>query len=148
MSAHLRDNIKHIVDSLNVNGTMIITKDLYIGVDHPVEATLIFSNFMSSKDLINRDILTPLMFYFKEDVPEDDPYGYLIKKALPYCIGYKEDNEDYILRDIYRGRSALIIGDRKDAIVFDTGLVPDKYITTPELTPSTINPKLDFLPVF
>ena len=144
MTDNFRSNIKNIIQLCNIDETLIIEKDFSIGETTETDITIIFSNAMSNRELINRDILKPLMHYFKGDLPQDSPYEYILKRILPFCIAYIESNTDKIISEIHRGRTVLIVGQRKDAIVLDTIDFIDKGLKEPVLSSAILNSNIDF----
>ena len=79
---NLNDNISNIKKQLGSQNELVIRK-LVIGKNNGVEAAIIYINGLVNKDMIDRDILNPLMLHVQEDLTGmGNVEEYLYKKLL------------------------------------------------------------------
>ncbi|MCJ7688160.1 MAG: spore germination protein, partial [Clostridiaceae bacterium] len=66
-NGNLDVNIDLIRNGLGEQSPMVV-KHFYIGIDKPLEAVIIYVNGIANKDIIDRDILNPLMLHVQENL--------------------------------------------------------------------------------
>ncbi|MBE6066004.1 spore germination protein [Clostridium cochlearium] len=117
---NIEENINIIINELNNNSELIIKRFL-IGIKNPIDVAIIYINGLVNSDLINRDILNPLMIEIREDLSEILYLSdYLCKKYI--CISDAQIEEDVrkVVNQIKNGKTVLIINQCKDYILMDT----------------------------
>ena len=78
----LNGNIDLIRNGLGTQSPMVV-KHFYIGMDQPLEAAIIYVNGITNKDIIDRDILNPLMIHIQENLNGKANIGdYLCKRYI------------------------------------------------------------------
>ena len=86
----LNGNIDLIRNGLGKQSPMVV-KHFYIGIDQPLEAAIIYVNGITNKDIIDRDILNPLMIHIQENLNGKAKYRRLSLQKIYF-------NEQYIGR--------------------------------------------------
>ncbi|AQM61491.1 MULTISPECIES: spore germination protein [Clostridium] len=136
--------VKSIIDSITSSPDTIIVKELLIDKFKSTNITLLYSNATVDKDIINRDILTPLMYNFNVEFPKDcDKYEYLLKVALPVSNATIESSFPKIVEAIDGGKTLLIFDDSHKAISMDTTSFTYRSPSTPSITSSIASAKED-----
>ncbi|MEG2738896.1 MAG: hypothetical protein RR950_07470, partial [Clostridium sp.] len=70
--------VQSLIENLTSTPNNIIIKELLIDKNKSTKLTLVFENSMVDKDILNRDILTPLMYDFNMIFPKNcDKYDFL-----------------------------------------------------------------------
>ncbi len=79
---NLKENLDLINDRIGKNN-IVVTKSLLIGNEEQLEGAIIYINGLASKDIIDRDVLHPLMLHIKENL-KDKPniMEYISKNIL------------------------------------------------------------------
>ena len=67
---NIEENINIIINELNNNSELIIKKISNWNKKNPIDVAIIYINGLVNSDLINRDILNPLMIEIREDLSE------------------------------------------------------------------------------
>ncbi|WP_291634148.1 spore germination protein [Clostridium sp.] len=116
----LNGNIELIRNELGVNSPMVV-KHFYIGVDQPLEAAIIYVNGITNKDIIDRDILNPLMIHIRENLNGKANIGdYLSKRYISMSNTLIEDDLDEVINHLKRGKTAVLINGALEVIIADT----------------------------
>ncbi|MGK0466538.1 spore germination protein [Clostridium sp.] len=112
----------------------IIIKNFYLGITKPLNASIIYINGLSNKDIINRDILTPLMLHINEtlDAKEDTP-DYLAKKYIVMCNTLIENDINIVINSLKSGKSVILIENINSFIVIDTTAGNYRSISDPPI---------------
>lgn len=114
------DQIHFIIDEIGKKNPVII-KDFYIGKTEPLNASIIYINGLSNKDIIDRDILTPLMLHVHETLtPNENILDYLAKSYIAMCDSSIETDINNVIDSIKGGKAALLIENVTNFIVIDT----------------------------
>lgn len=115
-----RDQINFIINEIGKKNPIII-KDFYIGKTEPLNASVIYINGLSNKDIIDRDILTPLMLHVHEILtPKEDIPNYLAKSYIAMCSTVIETDINNVILAIKEGKTAVLIENINSFIVIDT----------------------------
>lgn len=136
------DEIKNLVGSKNE----LVIKEFIIGKKNCIEAAIIYINGLSDKNVIDRDILKPLMLYLEDDlsiVPNIEYY--LIKRYITVSNTNVETNINQVADSIKRGKSAILIEDSNNFIIIDTTGGAHRSITDPENETSVKGPRDGFV---
>ena len=112
----------------------IIIKNFYIGKITPLNASIIYINGLANKDIIDRDILTPLMLHVHETLAlNDDTPDYLAKSYIAMCNTEIQADIHNVIEAIKSGKTAIIIENINSFIVIDTTGGNYRSITDPPI---------------
>jgi hypothetical protein len=116
----LDGNIDLIRNGLGLQSPMIV-KHFYIGIDQPLEAAIIYVNEIANKDIIDRDILNPLMLHVQENLNGKTCIGdYLSKRYISMSNTLVELDLNVVLGYLKRGKTAVLINGALEVIIADT----------------------------
>ncbi|HEY8892119.1 MAG TPA: spore germination protein [Clostridium sp.] len=116
----LDGNIDLIRNGLGKQSSMVV-KHFYIGRDQPLEAAIIYVNGITDKDIIDRDILNPLMIHIGENLNGMVNIGdYLCKRYISMSNTSVELDLNVVLKDLKRGKTAVLINGASEVIIADT----------------------------
>lgn len=136
------NEIKSLVKSSN----SLIIKNFDIGKKSSVEGAIIYINGLSNKDIIDKDILKPLMLYVEEDLSTVQDLSYFLnKKYITMSNSYIETDINKALEAIKRGKCLLIIQGDNNFIVIDTTGGEYRTISDPENETSIRGPRDSFV---
>ncbi|MGL4571286.1 MAG: spore germination protein [Clostridium sp.] len=136
--------VKSLIDNLTSNPNNIIIKELLIDKLKSTKLTVVFENSIVDKDILNRDILTPLMYDFNNIFPKDcDKYNFLLQVALPVGNATIESSFSVILSALSDGKTLLIFDDSHKAIIIDTTSFKYRPPSPPSLASSIASSKED-----
>lgn len=136
--------VNEILQITTSTSSSIIKKELLIDKDKSTPITLIYSESTVDKNIINRDILNPLMNNFNVLFPENvDKYEFLIKVALPVCNAKIETSISDISNALSLGKTLIIFDGYRKSIIIDTTLFTYRSISEPTLTSSISSSKED-----
>ncbi|GIM28253.1 spore germination protein [Clostridium polyendosporum] len=110
-------NIKNLIGDKNE----LVIRNLIIGKKNCLEAAIIYMNGLANKDMIDRDILNPLMLHVVEDL-NDIPNisDYIYKKYIAVSNTNVETDINKAVDNIKRGNTVLLVQGSHDFIVVDT----------------------------
>lgn len=126
-SGNLDENIELIRNGLG-NKNPIVVKHFYIGIDKPLDAAIIYIDGLINKDILNRDILNPLMMHIQENLTgKEDISNYLCKRYISMSNTLVESDLNILLKHLKSGSSVLLINGVTEAIIVDTkgGMIRD-----------------------
>lgn len=104
-------NINNISKQLGGQNEVII-RNFIIGKKGCIEATIIYINGLVNKDIIDRDILNPLMLHVDEDLINfENVENYIYKKYIAVSNTYIETDINKVVDSIKRGKTVLLIQD-------------------------------------
>ena len=116
----LNGNIDLIRDGLGTQSPMVV-KHFYIGMDQPLEAAIIYVNGIANKDIIDRDILNPLMIHIRENLNGKANIGdYLCKRYISMSNTLVESDLNVVVNHLKRGKTAVLINGALEVIIADT----------------------------
>jgi spore germination protein KA len=116
----LNGNIDLIREGLGVQSPMVV-KHFYIGMDQPLEAAIIYVNGLANKDIIDRDILNPLMIHIQENLNGKASIGdYLCKRYISMSNTLIESDLNIVLQYLKRGKTVVLINGASEVIIADT----------------------------
>lgn len=112
--------------------SQIFVKDLLIGNSNPIKACIVYVNGLANKDIIDRDILNPLMFQLKEELKNREGLAqYLCLKYIPMCGAIVDNNLNNAVEALKSGKTILIIEASEEVIIIDTAAGNYRAITEP-----------------
>lgn len=116
----LEESINTFTGKLGIKNPPIIKK-FFIGKDGITKAAIIYMDGIINKDIIDRDILKPLMVNIEEDISNyEEVSNYLCERYIYMSNTYVEKDIDKVVDSIKRGKTAIIINDVLDFIIVDT----------------------------
>jgi spore germination protein KA len=99
----------------------IIIKHILIGKGQPVDAALIYVNGLINKDIIDRDILQPLMLHVEENLSTQvNLADYIAKRYIAMSNTTVQGNLNEAIINIKRGNSVLFINYQPNFVIIDT----------------------------
>jgi spore germination protein KA len=99
----------------------IVVKDFYIGMDQPLEAAIIYVNGLANKDVIDRDVLNPLMLHIEENLTGKENIGdYLCKRYISMSNTIVALDLNIVIDHLKRGKTAVLINGVIEVIIADT----------------------------
>jgi len=131
INLNLKENLDLINDRIGKNN-IVVTKSLLIGNEEQLEGAIIYINGLASKDIIDRDVLHPLMLHIKENL-KDKPniMEYISKKYITMSNTKIEKDINNILSSLKRGQTALLLENSDEAIIIDTSSGDYRSISEP-----------------
>lgn len=137
--------INEILQTTTSTSSTIIMKELLIDKDKSTPIIIMYSEATVDKDIINRDILNPIMHNFNVLFPKDvDRYEFLIKVSLPVCNAKIETSFSQICNALRSGKTLIIFDGYRKSIIVDTTSFTYRSISSPTLTSSISSAKEDF----
>lgn len=116
----LEESINIFTCKIGIKNPPVIKK-FFIGKNRSTQAAIIYMNGITNKDLIDRDILKPLMVNIEEDISNyEEVSNYLCERYIYMSSTYVEKDIDKVVEDIKRGKTAIIINNVLDFIIIDT----------------------------
>ncbi|AKJ88382.1 spore germination protein [Clostridium sporogenes] len=131
INLNLKENLDLINDRIGKNN-IVVTKSLLIGNEEQLEGAIIYINGLASKDIIDRDVLHPLMLHIKENL-KDKPniMEYISKKYITMSNTKIEKDINNILSSLKRGQTALLLENSDESIIIDTSSGDYRSISEP-----------------
>ncbi|MCW6075450.1 spore germination protein [Clostridium sporogenes] len=128
---NLKENLDLINDRIGKNN-IVVTKSLLIGNEEQLEGAIIYINGLASKDIIDRDVLHPLMLHIKENLKnKPNIMEYISKKYITMSNTKIEKDINNILSSLKRGQTALLLENSDEAIIIDTSSGDYRSISEP-----------------
>jgi len=127
----LNDKINSITE-LCGNNQQIIIRKFQIGIVNPIDAALIYKDGLVDENIINRDLLNPLMHQIKEDlssiqlINEHVCYKYISMSKIAI-----ENDINTVAKNIKSGHTAILIYTTNSFIVANTSGGEHRNITEP-----------------
>lgn len=111
------ETIRGMVGSEN----QLIVKEILIGKDGAKEACIVYMNGLANKEMIDRDVLKPLMIYFNEDLSKVADAGeYLCKRYITMSNSCVERDMNAVADALKRGKCIILIDEYEKCIIVDT----------------------------
>lgn len=103
------------------NKEQLVIREILIGNKEYLEAAIIYMNGLANKDLIDRDILNPLMYRIDEYLNEiSSKEDYICKKYISVSNTNIETDINKAADSIKRGKTVIVISGSVNFIVSDT----------------------------
>jgi spore germination protein KA len=116
----LKGNIELIRNGLGKQSPIVV-KNFYIGLGEPLDAAIVYVNGISNKDIIDRDVLNPLMLYVEENLKGKEGIGdYLCKRYISMSDTSIESDLNVLINHLKRGKTAVLINGATEVIIADT----------------------------
>ena len=127
----LNDKINSITE-LCGNSQQVVTRKFQIGKVNPIGAAIIYKDGLVDQNIINRDILNPLMHQIDEDLSKIELIDqYVCDKYISMSKINIELDINMVVIDIKNGKTAIIITSTKGFIVADTAGGEHRSISEP-----------------
>ncbi|NFE79846.1 spore germination protein [Clostridium sporogenes] len=137
-------NLNSLQDKINSIKTLIgekndlIVKEFIICKTSNMEAVLLYINGLTNNQVIDRDILKPLMFNITEDLSIiDNLEEILCKKYISLSNAFLEEDINKAIFHLKRGKTILLLQDSKKFIILDTAGGEYRSISDPMNETST-----------
>lgn len=134
-------NIQCMIDSIgNLIGrkSKLAVKHFIIGKNTQINAAIVYTGGLVNKDVIDRDILSPLMLHVEEDLSQIPDIGdYLCKKYITMSSTFIETDINKAVEGIKRGKTGLLVEGYSKFIMVDTAEGIYRSVTDPESETST-----------
>lgn len=128
---NLEEKINSLTTEIGIKNPVII-KRFFIGKKEPIAACTVYMEHLVRRDIINRDILTPLMFNVEEEIIiGEDTCEYLCRKYIPLSNIVTENNIINASESIKIGKTIILIDGVNDFIVADTKGGEQRNISDP-----------------
>lgn len=135
-------NIKKLLGEQNE----VVVRNLLIGKNNCIEAVIIYLNGLINKNIIDRDILSPLMLHVGEDfIGKNNIEEYIQKRYIAVSDSYVEKNINNAATDIKEGKTVVIIENCCNFIVVNTQGGNYRTISEPENDLSLRGPRDGFV---
>lgn len=132
ISNNLVQNIENIKNEIG-DENFLVVKNFYLGGNIPLDAAAIYVNGLVNKDIIDRDVLKPLMLNIQEDLNgKMNLPDYLCRRYISMSNTVVETEMSNIVSYLKRGKTAIIINGVNEAIVIDTSGGTYRNIGEPE----------------
>ncbi|MFL0197999.1 spore germination protein [Clostridium sp. WILCCON 0269] len=142
---NINDNINNIKNLLGKQ-TELVIRNLLIGNKNSLGAAIIYVNGLTDKNMVDRDILKPLMLNANEDFTNvQNVEDYINKKYIAVSDTYIETDINKAVEGIKRGKTVLVIQDSCNFIVVNTAGGIYRAIAEPENDPSLRGPREGFV---
>ncbi|HEY8805040.1 MAG TPA: spore germination protein [Clostridium sp.] len=127
----LNENINNIKKLLGTQNESVI-RNFIIGRGNYLEAAIIYMDGLAKKDMIDRDILNPLMLHVNENfISMENIEEYICKKYIAVSNTYVETDINKVVDNIKRGKTILLVQDSCKFIIIDTTGGVYRAITEP-----------------
>lgn len=148
LSKNLERNLQILREALGQSSDVII-RDMKIGSNLNVDAAVIYIDGLVDRELLNRDILQPLMFdlpLMKDHVKQDHASLINLIESSVLTVGQIISTEDIdqVISDVLKGHTAILIEDTPQALLIDAKGWKTRSIEEPKNEVSIRGPKDSF----
>jgi len=127
----LKNKINSITE-LCGNNQQIVIRKFSIGIVNPIDAALIYKDGLVDQNIINRDLLNPLMHQVNEDLSTILLINeHVCDKYISMSKIVIENDVNIVAKDIKSGQTAILIYTTNSFIVADTAGGEHRNITEP-----------------
>ncbi|GAA0179783.1 spore germination protein [Clostridium sediminicola] len=120
MNTNIDTNIDLIINEIG-SKSPITVKHFFIGNEEVLDAVLIYVEGLVNKEMIDRDILTPLMNNVDEkSILKDSSLEYICKRFIPVSNTSIESDINKVIDSIKSGKTAILIDGISSSIVLNT----------------------------
>lgn len=141
----LNQNIDKFINSIGKKSP-VITKKFYIGKDKNMKAAIIFVDDLADKNIIDKNLLNPLINFVNEDlsVIQNLP-EYITEMHIPIASTTIQYDINKAIDNVKRGKTVLLIDRYEQFIIIDTSDGKIRAITEPENEAVLRGPRDGFL---
>lgn len=129
--AKLKQNIDYIINEVGVNSSVII-KEFYVGKNTNMNAAILYVKSIVDQNIIDRDILTPLMLQVDDEyLKNNDAIDIISKKYIVASNTTVESDMNKAVDAIKAGSTVVLIGEFKSFIIINTSSNVGRSISEP-----------------
>lgn len=139
----LNENI-NIIKNIFTNDTTIVYRELSVGNPDKTKCILIYIDGMANTQLINENIIKPILLNDICDINHSEIIEVLMKEVLLTGNNKKSDLVDDIISGIIYGKSILFIDGFADVIIIDTIGWQTREISEPQAETIVRGPREGF----
>ena len=112
-------NVSFILSEIGQQSPIAV-KEFVIGKVNFIKAAIIYNGGMVNKDMLNRDVLNPLMFQVTEELfVANSILEYLARKYISLCGTAVKDNIEEAFRGLKTGKAILLVDGVSSFIIID-----------------------------
>lgn len=101
--------------------SLLVIKHVLAGKDQPVDLALVYVDGLVDKNIIDRDILQPLMLHIDENLNgKDNLADYLAKRYIAMSQTTVMSNIDEAIINVKRGKSIIFVNNQLNFMIVDT----------------------------
>lgn len=121
ISRILQQNVDFITKEVG-NKSPIVVKNFYIGKSSSfLNCAIIYKNALIDKNILDRDVLNPLMLHVDIDLTTDENTpDFICKKYIPMCSTSVEKDINKAIEGIKSGKTVILIDQIQNFIIVDT----------------------------
>lgn len=120
LSTSIYENISLVKKILSKNPTVVF-RNFEIQVEYPIKCCMIFADEMANKELLNENILKPLMrVNLNSPVETNELLDFLVNKVINSSKLNKSEDMDELIGSILSGDAVLLIDGIVQALVIDS----------------------------
>lgn len=133
MSKETFDKTIKDIQTIFHNDISLVIRNINIGKNHPISTVIIFNKLLSDKDVIDRDILHPLMHSISEDLSfMSEVNSHLLATYISLASTYIENDFNKVIEAIKRGDTLIYTEKSNGYLLCDTTGGPYRAISEPE----------------
>jgi spore germination protein KA len=130
-SEDIKKNISFILNEIGRQSPVAV-KEFIIGGANFIKAAIIYNNGMVNKDMLNRDVLKPLMFQVTEALDVNDKIlQYFSMKYISMCGTSVKNNIEEAIKGIKTGNAVLLVNGVSSFILIDASEGTYRSISEP-----------------
>ncbi|MCY6355150.1 spore germination protein [Clostridium sp. ZS2-4] len=131
LNYNLEEKINFLTTEIG-NKNPVIIKRFFIGKNQPISACALYMEALAERDIINRDLLRPLMFNVEEEIIlGKDTCEYLCRKYIPLSNTVTESDISKAAEAIKIGKTVILIDSLEYFIITDTKGGEQRSISDP-----------------
>lgn len=117
MEDDLQRKLDYVLKELG-ESSIVTIKNFYIGRDRPLNAAAVFIDSFVDKDMLNRDVLRPLMCFCSDEIRDTkEGADYICRKYIFMCITSTGRDLDNAIEKIKSKQTVIFIEDFEDYII-------------------------------
>ena len=127
----LQEKIDSLINQLGDKSSIVIKK-FYIGEDDSIKAAIVYVNQLVDKNIIDRDVLTPLMLHTnKKFILNEEITQYLCEKYIPMSNAVVERDINICSKAVRLGKTVVFIEGVESFIIIAAEGGPSRSISEP-----------------
>lgn len=116
----LNQNIEFIIEQVGDKSSVTL-KEFIIGKQNHIDAAILYTKSLVNQDIIDRDILNPLMLQVDDPFNAGyDPVEFICKKYIVAANTTIQSDIQKAIEAVKSGNTVVLIGDNKTFIIVDT----------------------------
>ena len=142
LTSSLETNIKILQEIFSADDTIIFRR-ISNQHHHSIQCCMIYVKDMVNRELLNKEIITPIMYFSKDDSSEVS-LKYLIEKVLPSSEIEKSSDMDTLVSSVLQGNALLILDHFEEALMIDVSEIEYRSTEEPASEPVVRGPREGF----